>query len=227
MATQLGFDLPARTALGRDDFMIAPSNAVAVAMIDDWRRWPAGKLALSGPTGSGKTHLAHVWAEQCGGQIVDAATLTDDNIVGFATGPVAVEDVDTIAPDMPAQTALFHLHNLLLAAGTPLLMTGTAAPTHWHMTLPDLQSRIAAAGHAALDAPDDSLLTAVIAKLFADRQLTPRPDVIPYLLPRMERSFVAAQRLVTALDAASLARKQPVTRALAATVLDKDTPNAG
>jgi len=227
MATQLGFDLPARTALGRDDFMVAPSNAVALAMVDDWQRWPSGKLALTGPTGSGKTHLTHVWAEQTGARIQSAATLTEGHIDRLADGPVAIEDVDTIARDLPPQTALFHLHNLVLAAGHPLLLTGTAAPAHWHMSLPDLQSRVAAAGHATLDAPDDSLLTAVIAKLFADRQVTPRPDVIPYLLARMERSFAAAGQLVTALDAASLARKQPVTRALAATVLDKDPPDAG
>ncbi|WP_299730027.1 DnaA/Hda family protein [uncultured Tateyamaria sp.] len=225
MATQLGLDLPARAALGRDDFMVAPSNALALAMIDNWTSWPLNKLVLSGPDGSGKTHLTHVWAAASGAQIIAARDLNPHMIE--ASGPVAIEDVPDIAGDMAAQTALFHLHNLQHAANQPLLMTGTLPPSLWRMSLPDLQSRIDAAGHAALDAPDDKLLAAVLAKLFNDRQLTPRPDVIPYLVTHMERSFDAAGRIVTALDATSLARKKPVTRALAAELLDKGTAPGG
>lgn len=222
MTTQLGLDLPLRAALGRDDFMVAASNAVALAMIDAWRNWPSGKLVLSGPDGSGKTHLAHVWATNAQACIISAAQLTVDSVPELATGPVAVEDVPDICTDAPAQTALFHLHNLMQDAALPLLMTGLRAPSLWAMSLPDLQSRIDAAGHAALDAPDDSLLAAVIAKLFNDRQTTPRGDVIPYLVTRMERSFKAAGRIVAALDVASLARKKPITRSLAAEILDND-----
>ncbi|WP_299373239.1 DnaA/Hda family protein [uncultured Tateyamaria sp.] len=227
MATQLGFDLPVRAASGRDDFMVAPSNAVALAMIDNWAAWPLGKLALTGPTGAGKTHLAQVWAAASGAQILTASQLPQHDIAALAHAPTAVEDVDRIASDMDAQTALFHLHNMLQAAGHPLLMTGTAHPAHWRLSLPDLQSRVDAAGHAALEAPDDSLLAAVVAKLFADRQLAPHPGVIAYLTTRMERSFAAAQQIVRDLDAASLARKKPITRALAAEVLDNTGPHGG
>jgi len=227
MATQLGLDLPLRAALGRDDFMVAPSNALALAMIDGWRGWPLNKLVLSGPDGSGKTHLAHVWANATQARIVAAQALSPDSIGALSAGAVAVEDVPGIRADEAAQTALFHLHNLLQDAGLPLLMTGTQAPSHWHMTLRDLQSRIDAAGHAILEAPDDSLLAAVLAKLFNDRQLTPRADVIPYLVTHMERSFDAAGRIVAALDGASLARRKPVTRNLAAEMLDIATTDEG
>ncbi|WP_299623338.1 chromosomal replication initiator DnaA [uncultured Tateyamaria sp.] len=227
MAVQLGFDLPARAALGRDDFMVAPSNAVALAMIDNWPSWPLAKLALTGPLGSGKSHLTHVWASEAGARIVMAMDLAEQDIDALAQHPVAVEGVDTIRADMTAQTALFHLHNLLHSAALPLLMTGVAAPNLWRLSLPDLQSRVDAAAHAALDAPDDTLLGAVLAKLFADRQLTPRPDVIPYLVTHMERSFAAARDIVATLDATSLARKRPITRSLAAELLDKDTTSGG
>ena len=221
MATQVGFDRPARAALGRGDFMVAPSNAVALAMVENWHKWPLHKLVLTGPPGAGKTHLAHVWADATGAQIVAASTLAQADIEALARTPLAIEDVDAIATDDAAQTALFHLHNLMGAAALPLLMTGQAAPRHWALSLPDLQSRVDAAGHARLDAPDDTLLAAVLAKLFADRQLIPKPDVIPYLLTHMDRSFAAARNVVTALDASSLAQKRAVTRALAAQVLDK------
>ncbi len=227
MATQLGLDLPLRAALGRDDFMVAPSNAVALAMIDGWRSWPQKKLMLSGPDGAGKTHLTHVWAANADARIVHATELRDDTVASLATTPIAVEDVPDIRTDNAAQIALFHLHNMLQDANLPLLMTGARAPSLWAMSLPDLQSRIDAAGHASLDAPDDSLLAAVLAKLFNDRQLTPPADVIPYLVARMERSFAAAGRIVAALDAASLARKKPITRSLASEMLDIDTTNRG
>lgn len=220
MAEQLGFDLPVKPALGRADFMVAPSNAIAVRMIDGWRDWPRAKLVLSGPPASGKTHLTHVWAELCGAKILAAADLETQALPDLAERPIAVEDVPAIREDAPAQEALFHLHNMLQAAGQPLLMTGDAPPSLWRMGLPDLQSRIDAAGHAALEPPDDTLLAAVLGKLFADRQLIPRPDVIPYLLLRMERSFAAAIDVVQKLDQRSLSTKRAISRDLARQILD-------
>lgn len=219
MPEQLGLNLPVRTALGRDAFFVAPSNAVAVAMID--APWPQGKLVISGPEGAGKTHLAHVWAERSGARIIAAAALEAADVEALAEGPLVVEDVPQIAADAKKQTALFHVHNLLIAAWRPLLMTGTPPPNLWHMSLPDLQSRIDAAGHAALETPNDDLLAAVLAKLFADRGLKPRPDVIPYLVTRMERSFAAAGQIVAALDTQSLADRRDITRSYAMGILDK------
>lgn len=219
MPEQLGFDLPSVPALGRADFLVAPSNAVAVAMIESG---PADKLVLTGPEGAGKTHLAHVWANRSGAQIIAATDLARADIPLLAQGCVAIEDVPAIATAPDAQTALFHLHNLVLAEGHALLLTGRGAVRDWGIGLPDLASRIAAAHAAALELPDDTLLAAVLAKLFADRQITPKTDLIPYLIRRIDRSFAAASDLVERLDAASLAQKRPISRTLAATLLDND-----
>ncbi|MEP2641919.1 chromosomal replication initiator DnaA [Roseobacter sp.] len=223
MPEQLGLALPSVPALGRADFLVAPSNAVATAMVEG----PAAdKLVLTGPSGAGKTHLAHVWATRLNATIIDANSLIENDIPKLARGPVAIEDVPQIATDPDAQTALFHLHNLVLAEGHRLLFTGRGVVRDWGITLPDLASRIAAAPAAALDLPDDTLLAAVLAKLFADRQVTPKPDLIPYLIARMDRSFAAAQEMVDRLDAASLAQKRPVSRPLAGRLLDKEPPRA-
>ncbi len=224
MSTQLGFDLPSRTALGRDAFFVAPSNAMALAMVDGWQSWSGRKLLLSGPEGAGKTHLAHVWADLSGAQIVDAAALADADIPRLAAHHVAVEDVDRIAQNPQAQTALFHLHNLALAEGHSLLLTGTGAVAHWGLSLPDLESRLRGTTAVALEPPDDALLSAVLLKLLADRQLTPKPDLIPYLLTHIDRSFASAAAVIAQLDTASLALKRPITRALAVQVLDKTDP---
>ncbi len=221
MAEQLSFDLPVKTAHGRDDFFVSSANANAVAMIDSWADWPARKLVLYGPPGAGKTHLAHVWSDLSGGRIVTARDLPRADIPALARAPVAVEDCDRIAGDPPAETALFHLHNLVLAEGHSLLLTARAAPNHWALTLPDLASRMQGTPAVELDLPDDLLLTAVLAKLFDDRQLTPAPDVIDFLLRRIDRSFEAARRVVAQLDAAALSRKRALTRPFVREVLDK------
>lgn len=226
MAEQLSFDLPSKPALGRDDFFIAASNRLAVSTVENSGAWPSGKLILSGPVGSGKTHLAHVWAAQTGSRIIPAADLSADLVPDLCHSGVVIEDVPQIGADPSAQDALFHLHNLLLANGQLLLMTGKGSPRHWAMSLPDLQSRLDGTQTVALEAPDDALLAAVLAKLFADRQITPKPDVIPFLMTRMERSFDAAQRLVATLDQATLTEGRNLTRRFASQLLGADDNSA-
>ncbi|MGC3936266.1 chromosomal replication initiator DnaA [Roseobacter sp. EG26] len=223
MPEQLSFDLPSVPALGRADFMVAPSNAVAVAMIE---AAPAGKLVLTGPEGSGKTHLAHVWATKAKAQIISSIDLNEADIPALAQRSIVVEDVPEIAGDADKQNALFHLHNLVLAEDKALLLTGRGAVRDWGITLPDLASRVAAAPSASLELPDDTLLAAILAKLFADKQLTPKRDLIPYLITRMDRSFAAARGLVDRLDTASLAQKRPISRVLAASLLDNEAKSA-
>ncbi|WP_210092648.1 DnaA/Hda family protein [Ruegeria sp. HKCCSP346] len=219
MARQLSFDLFAKTALGREDFFVSPANALAVAMISA-TSWPGNKLVLTGPAGAGKTHLAHVWAAETGGRIIQAADLRYDDVPDLARRPIAVEDVPMIADDADQQKTLFHLHNLVLAEGNALLMTGRLAPKFWELPLADLQSRVEGAHHVALDPPDDALLGAVLAKLFVDRQLNPGPEVIAYLVKHMDRRFETAADVVAQLDQLALMEKRDITRSLAVRVLN-------
>ncbi len=226
MATQLSFDLPSKTARGREDFFVSPANALAVAMMSA-TSWPGNKLVLTGPAGAGKTHLAHVWAAETGGRIVQAAALQHEDVPDLSRTPVAVEDVPLIATDLDQQKTLFHLHNLVLAEGHALLMTGRATPKYWSLPLADLQSRVEGAHHVALNGPDDALLGAVLAKLFLDRQLNPGPEVIAYLVKHMDRSFETAADVVDQLDALALSEKRDITRALAVRVLNTSYPIPG
>jgi len=218
---QLSFDLPVRTALGREDFFVSSANSAAVTLIEDWRDWPGHKLLIAGPEGSGKTHLAHVWADGSGARIAAAADLRSENVPALATGPIAIDDCDGIAGNRSAEEALFHLHNLAIAERHPILFTARLTPGRWRLGLPDLASRMQATPVARLGAPDDALLQAVMMKLFMDRQLSPSPETIPFLVRRIDRSFSAARRIVEALDATSLEQSRPINRRLAAHVLDK------
>lgn len=217
MIRQLAFDLPNAEAMTRADFFVAPSNALALQTVEAWQDWPGGKLVLVGPDGSGKTHLAHVWAAGAEGVILTAADLQSAQIGDLSAARVVVEDADRLAGN---ETPLFHLHNLVTGSGGALLLTARTPPRDWGLRLPDLASRMQAAQVVRIEAPDDALLSAVLVKLFADRQVTVAPNLIPYLVSRMPRSVGAARALVAGLDARALAAGRPVTRALAGEVLD-------
>ena len=204
---QLLLDLPIRTARGRDDFFVAPSNELAVKKIDDYQNWAGRKLVLAGPKGSGKSHLVGVWSDLTHAQIVEADKCKD----ALQEGPMAVENVDLILGDRELEEALFHLHNCVLSQGHPFLMTVSELPERLDFSLPDLKSRVLAADLVRLGEPDDALLAVVLVKLFADRQLHVEPDVIKFLITRIDRSFADAERVVAMLDEASMMQRKPIT----------------
>jgi len=222
MPEQLVLDLPFRAAMGREDFFVSSANAAAVAAIDAVRDWPGGKMLLLGPPGSGKTHLAHVFATQTGARLLAAADLPAADPSALAEAPaLGIEDADRIAGDEAAEEALFHLHNAAADRGTALLITASGPPQRWGLGLPDLQSRMQQAGQVTLSAPDDALIAAVLVKLAADRQMALTPALVAYILPRIDRSLAFVRDFVTALDAEALASKQrPGTRHVKA-VLDR------
>ena len=228
---QLPLDLPHRPALGREDFLVADANETAVAWIDLWPSWPQPALVLHGPAGSGKTHLAQVWRHTSGAAEADAARLLaadPPDLLGAGTD-LLLDDADravTKARDRAAvERRLLHLYNVVRERGGHLLLTARCAPARWALQLPDLRSRLQAATCAELGAPDDQLIQAVLIKLFADRQLRVPPEVVRFLLLRMERSFAEAERIVDALDAASLAARKEITVPLARQVLNAPGPD--
>ena len=226
---QLPLALPSEAAMGRADFLESPSNAQALAALE--APVLAGGLAvLVGPGGAGKTHLAHVWARRVGAVWQDAGTLVGDLPGLLAPGApsrLVIDDAQRLAGGA-GEEALFHLVNHLRGRGE-LLLTAPCPARDWGLVLPDLLSRLSAAGHPALSAPDEVLLAGVLVKLFADRQVQVDPPLIAYLLARMERSLAAARDLVDRLDRRALALKRPITWRLASEMFaeDLDKPDTG
>lgn len=219
LSAQLSFDLPSRPSLQRGDFFVSPSNAIALSLIEEWPAWPNNCHILSGPQGAGKTHLAHVWAAASGAQIKSAKDLPSQEIATLSQTPLVVENIPEISGDRAAEESLFHLINLIKIGPGRLLMTGRANFLFWGIKLPDLASRLAEARSAELHAPDDILFSALLVKLFADRQLFPSPDTIQYLVTRIERSFRSAQTTVAQIDRIALSKQQAVTRNLISKIL--------
>ena len=214
---QLAFALPHAESLTRDNFLEGPANAAGLALIDSWPEWPNRIMLLVGPEGSGKSHLAAIWAEQAGARSTTAHALTAAAVPGaLATGALVVEDLRSSDFD---DRALFHLMNLAREDGAFVLVTAREPPSAFQIELRDLRSRLRAIPAVSLLPPDDQLFRALIVKFCADRQLAVDETVVSYLATRIERSYAAARQAVELLDAEALRLGRPVSRALAAELL--------
>jgi len=214
---QLAFALPHAESLGRDNFLEGPANAAALALIDGWPDWPNRVMLLVGPEGSGKSHLAAIWAEQAGARSTSAHALTVADVPGaLATGALVVDD---LKPQQFDERALFHLLNLTREEEAYVLITAREPPSALAIELRDLRSRLRAIPTVLLQPPDDQLFRALIVKFCADRQMVVDEAVVSFLATRIERSFAAARQAVELLDTEALRLGRPVTRALAAELL--------
>ena len=217
MTEQLVLDLGHRSAHGVEDYLVAPCNQDAVAWLDRWPNWPGPALALHGPAACGKTHLAHIWMNRSGAQLLSAGELSE-----LALDRVMAQGHNVIVDDAGSgidECALLHLYNMIGEAGGNLLLAGRMPPSRWMVGLADLRSRLNSAPAFAIGRPDDALIGAVLVKLFGDRQVPVDGEVLAYVLARMERSFAAARTLVAALDRAALAAHRRITIPLAREVM--------
>jgi len=217
---QLPLDLGHRASFSGEDFLVAPCNQRAVAWLDRWPGWPSAGLAVHGPAGCGKTHLAHVFQARAGARLLVADDLADAPAPRLLAGAGAA--ILDGGPPLD-EDALLHLYNHLAENSGHLLIVAEHPPARWNLKLRDLASRLAALPAVGIDPPDDQLIEAVLVKLFADRQLSVAPDVVAYLTKRVERSFETLRRLVGFLDRESLARHRPVTLPLAREIVARET----
>ena len=178
---QLAFSLPHAESLSRDNFLEGPSNAAGLALIDGWPEWPNRIMWLAGPDGSGKSHLASIWAEEAGARSTTANTLTAATVPGaLATGALVVEDMKSGDFD---ERALFHLMNLAREDAAYVLLTGREMPAALEIELHDLRSRLRAVPAVSLLPPDDQLFRGLIVKYCSDRQLTVDESVVGLVIP--------------------------------------------
>lgn len=221
---QIPLDLGHRTALGRNDFLVAPNNHDAVAWIDLWPEWPAPCLILYGPVASGKTHLGAVWAETSSAVCVKASSINEDVIRDIAdmNHHVIIEDADTLIGDIKGEKGLFHLYNIFKEEGRSILLTLREPPVRRSFALPDLASRLRAAPSVAIREPDEQLLSALLVKLFNDRQIRISTEVLHYILPRIERSFEAVRNLVEEADRRAMIEKRNIAIPLIREIINQE-----
>ena len=216
---QLTFDLASWPSLEREDYIVGKTNQFAFKMIENWEAWPQRKCIVFGPKSSGKTHLANVWAKMSAAKVLRANDI--QNPEDISDSNLAILNVDAMKGNHEQEEALFHAHNLALERGFSLLFCGETPPNLWGIKLPDLKSRVEGSPYVRIDEPDDDLLLKVLKKLFKDRQLTPTPQALEYIILRLERSYQAAQKFVEISDKISLSEKKPLTRGFAKEIIDK------
>lgn len=219
---QIPLDLGHRTALGRDDFMVATNNHDAVAWIDLWPEWPAPCLVLYGPVASGKTHLGAVWAERSEAICVKASDINETMIRDIADMKhhVIIEDADALIGNLKSEKGLFHLYNIFKEEKRSFLLTLKEPPVRRTFALPDLASRLRAAPSVAIREPDEDLIAALLVKHFNDRQIRVGAEVLHYILPRIERSFEAVRDLVERADKIAMIEKRKISIPLLREILN-------
>jgi chromosomal replication initiation ATPase DnaA len=191
---QLGLPLAWPPGPGDDEFLVTPSNAHAFHLLERWATWPVMTALLVGPRKSGRSLLARVFASRSGGTFVEDA-------------------------DQRPEAELFHAWNAAQADRRPQLFLADVAPPEWHVKLPDLRSRLAASPVAVIEAPDDALMAALLERQFHRRGLDARPDLIQWLVARLERSHIAVMRAVDILDQDVLERRKRLSIPLARATL--------
>jgi chromosomal replication initiation ATPase DnaA len=227
---QLVFDLAQRQALDAEDFFVSGSNAAAIGIVDGWPAWSHWAAVVSGPAGSGKSHLVNVWRSRSGAACLEASAICEASVTAFgsglatvtgasATGVASALAVENLERGVGDERALFHLLNLAREQKLSILLTSRVPPGELDVTLPDLRSRLRALPHVVIEPPDETLLGVILVKLFTDRQLAVEPHVIAHLLRHMERSTEMANGVVTEIDHLALASHRKVTRGLAAEAL--------
>ncbi len=180
-----------------EDFLISESNRGAFEHLKRWSLWPVMATLVTGPRKSGRSLMGRLFVRKTGGRLFDNA-----------------EDHD--------EEALFHAWNEAQLSRRPLLIVADSPPPLWQVALPDLRSRLAATPHVAIGDPDDRLIGDLIVKLLGDRGIAVPPEVPAFIVPRIERSYLAVLQVVAALDRAALSHHRRITVAMAKRALSED-----
>jgi len=192
---QIALPLDWPVADREEDFLLSDANRMAFEHLRRWSTWPVMATVLTGPRKSGRSLLGRIFVRKTDGRLFDNAESRDEE-------------------------ELFHAWNDAQARRKPLIIIADAPPPAWEVKLPDLRSRLAATPHAELCAPDDLLIADLIVKLLADRGIAVPPELPDFLVPRIERSYVAVLSVVDVLDEALLSHHRRITVPLAKRALD-------
>ena len=165
-------------------FILSDANAEAFEHFRKWSLWPVKATILTGPRRSGRSLLARGFVERVGGRLFDPAEKHDEE-------------------------ALFHAWNSAQESGRPVVFVIEDRP--WDIKLPDLRTRIAVTPRVRINEPDDRLFTQLIELLFADRGLVIPPEALRYVVQRVYRDYLTAERVVEAIDRFAIAERARLT----------------
>lgn len=214
---QFPFDFEPVRQYKRQDFIVFDCNRDALRAIELWPDWPFFALLIFGPHGSGKTHLAHIFADHVRSVLqkpISVSFLQARDIKTNKVSHIHEKNPCLVVENLSAQVdeeAIFHLFNIYQNEGGNILFTSHYPFARINFKLPDLKSRLNLVPRVAICQPDDQMLSVLIVKLFSDRQIMISSEVLNFIVQNMERSFDYAEKLVERADALSLSLKRAIT----------------
>tara|TARA_B100001094_G_C17868385_1_gene640855 strand:- start:1 stop:663 length:663 start_codon:yes stop_codon:yes gene_type:complete len=217
-SSQIPFDLGVRSALDRQDFFVHDSNRQAVSWLDKWPTWPSKALFIHGPSGCGKSHLVSVFATRAQAVMLEPSHQKSLHPVELADRHQAIV-CDGIGQKLEEEF-LLHMFNAAHEAGKYLLFADCSPAARWNISLPDLQSRMTSIPSVRMFEPDEIAMSAVLIKLFNDRQLIITPELVSFIINRIPRTFSAVQMFVEKVDREALAQKSKITIPLAKQIIE-------
>ena len=226
-SVQLTFNLPNKPSTGRENFFISPSNQDALNALNNWQDWSSKKLGLIGPTSSGKSHLVSLWSQEVDAKVISIDDLIKMDVLDLSLNKfLALEDAHKInqlegAARSKSETSLLHLFNVISENHGYFLITGVKPPAMWNIGLADLSSRLATLTLTHLLRPSDPMLSALIVKQFEDRQIVVSPELVEFVLKRIERTFKAVSDFVEFVDSSTLSEKKEITIPIARKILEE------
>lgn len=191
-----------------DTLVVSEANRDAAKLLTEWRTWPSGALALAGPKGSGKTHLALAWALETGARQVSPTAAPEDAAAIFreADGRLFIDDADGESDE----ATLWRVLDMARSDGGAVLLVGAGPPSGWPATVPDLKSRLGSLAVARLGEPDQALLEVVLRRVCREQFIQLSDSAAQYLAQRLPRTFAAVHHVAAALDAELVRGAKPV-----------------
>ena len=218
---QLTIEMPKRTALNREDFLVNVRNKVAVDFIDNFYKKSIKLGILIGPKGSGKTHLVNVFCKSLEGVNWSFLSSENKNIYDiFNTNDVIIIENINNFHSKQKEEFLFHSINLSKELNKALLLTSSLQVSKLNFKMSDLVSRLEAMNTASIEEPDDTLMEALIIKLFNDRQISVKPKTVNFLMQRIERSYLGVSEIIELIDKVSLSQKKSISIKLIKGLID-------
>lgn len=192
-----------------DTLVVTEANRDAAHLLTQWRAWPNGALALVGPKGAGKTHLALAWALEAGARQLQPAASPETAATLFqeADRRLVVDDAD----GPRNEEMLWRLLDLARTEGGAVLLVAAEPPARWPVSTPDLASRLKSLAVARLQEPDQALMEVVLRRICREQFIYLRDDAARYLALRLPRTFEAAHQAAAALDADLVRGAKPVS----------------
>ena len=195
-----------------EDFVAGP-NAAVLASVKGLLDEPGGSLFISGPDGTGKSHLLNAScysARERGLAALPeeaAASLEGLRVLDL----VCVDDLDSVAGNPVWENALFGCFNEVRAAEGRLLISSKRPLSELEFCLPDLASRLAWGVRQKLQLPDDEGKLEILRQRANALRIEVPDEVQDYLIKHGRRDMASLLHTLERLKDVAFAEKRKIT----------------